>query len=194
MCNCKVLSPRPSVTSKTIFLSVCQGSSARGRIAACEHPICCSYPKHCSAFHCILYSVMQQFEGACLGLIVNMLSCVWENEFCFQTLVVTRPCPQQAQWQPGQTPGPGLWLVSSASPGPWLADLAPSSGDSWPPVTLYYLQISRAANILCKPSREPPANKQMTDPAGWALKHELLELLVLSKYLFGLSKQVFKEL
>ena len=88
------------------------------------------------------FCVMQQCEGPVWSLIVNMLSCVWENEFCFQTLVVTRSCPQQAQWQPGPVPGPGLWLVSSASAGFWLADAPPSPGDSWP--------LGQSLCITCK--------------------------------------------
>ena len=137
MRNCKVLSPCPrSVRHIKDNILVCVSGLL---CVLCPGQDCCMQTsdllqlsqtlQHFSLHNTVLCSSL---KGPVWGLIVNMLSCVWENEFCFQTLVVTRSCPQQAQWQPGPTHGPGLWLVSSASPGPWLADRPPSPCDSWP--------------------------------------------------------------
>ena len=73
---------------------------------------------NCSTFTCRSLAVWR----VKLEFIANMLSCARENEFCFQTLVVTRSCPQQVQWQPGLTPvsQPPIGQSDSVLASDWL--------------------------------------------------------------------------
>ena len=85
---------------------------------------------------------MQQWEGPGWGLVVNMLSCVWENEFCFPTLVVTRSCPQQVQWQPGLVGGFWPLIGQLGLSWPLIGWGLTSPGDSWP--------LGQSLCITCK--------------------------------------------
>ena len=173
---------------------MCQSASARGRFAACKHPICCRYRKHCSTFHCVFLCYVA-VPGSCLKSHCEYAKLCLREWVLFPDI----GCDTLMSTAGPVTARAGAWswpligqlglccLLIGWCPPPRLVTADHSASHS-----VLLANISGREYIV--QTQSWAACQQADDRRGRALKHEVLELLVLSKYLFGLSKQVFKEL